>query len=240
MEINHFLIVLASFLTSALSACVGIGGGSLLLAWMAIFLPISAVIPLHGVAQTFSNFGKAYFGRTQIVWRLTTPFLLGTLIGTAAGLLVWSFIPLDINQMLLGVFLLVSTWKPEWLRLHKLQLWISGAISSVISVFAGATGPIVMSMLPIKTLSSQQTVATHGAIMILHHSIKALGFVLLGFSISDYIPLITGILVASWTGSYFGSKVLITLAEIYIKQSIKFILTLLASLLVLKELQSFV
>jgi uncharacterized membrane protein YfcA len=236
IEIKQFIIVLAAFLTSALSACVGIGGGSLLLGLMATLLPISVVIPLHGVAQTFSNFGKAYFGRTQIVWQLTVPFLWGTLIGTAAGLLVWSIIPLNINQMLLAMFLLVSTWKPQWLRLDKMQLWISGAISSVISVFAGATGPIVMAMLPTKTLSKQQTVATHGAIMTLHHSVKTLGFVLIGFSLFDYLPLVIGMLVASWGGSYIGNKVLIKLPESHIKRSIKLILTLLALHLIVKEL----
>ena len=227
MEINQFLIVLAAFLTSALSACVGIGGGSLLLALMATLLPISVVIPLHG---------KAYFGRTQIVWQLTKPFLFGTVIGTAVGLLVWSFIPLNINQMLLGLFLLISTWKPEWLRLNKIKLWISGAISSVISVFAGATGPIIMSMLPIKELLPSQIVATHGAIMTLHHSVKTLGFVLIGFSMSNYLPMITGMLIASWCGSYIGNKMLIKLPENRVKGSIKLILTLLAFHMILKEL----
>jgi uncharacterized membrane protein YfcA len=236
MEINQFLIVLAAFLTSALSACVGIGGGSLLLALMATLLPISVVIPLHGIAQTFSNIGKAYFGRTQIVWQLTKPLLLGTVIGTAVGLLVWSFIPLNINQMLLGLFLLISTWKPEWLRLNKIKLWISGAISSVISVFAGATGPIIMSMLPIKELLPSQIVATHGAIMTLHHSVKTLGFVLIGFSMSNYLPMITGMLIASWCGSYIGNKMLIKLPENRVKGSIKLILTLLAFHMILKEL----
>ena len=203
---------------------------------MATLLPISVVIPLHGVAQIFSNYGKAYFGRTQIVWRLTTPFLLGTLIGTVVGLLVWSFIPVSINQMLLGLFLLISTWKPHWLRLDKIELWISGAISSVISVFAGATGPIVMTMLPTKKLAKQQIVATHGAIMTLHHSVKTLGFVLIGFSMPDYIRLLIGMLVASWCGSYIGNKVLIKLPENHIKRTINLILTLLALHLIFKEL----
>jgi len=100
--------------------------------------------------------------------------------------------------MLLGLFLLVSTWRPECLRLEKMQLWISAAVSSVISVFSGATGPIVMTMLPTKKLSKQQTIATHSAIMTLHHSVKTVGFILVGFSVSDYIPLMIGIRAASW------------------------------------------
>jgi uncharacterized membrane protein YfcA len=233
MDIQQFLIITAAFFTSALSACIGLGGGSLLLALMATILPISVVIPLHGAAQTFSNLGKAYFGRKQIVWKLTLPFLLGTLIGTATGLLILSFISPSINQIILGIFLLASTWAPQWLLLDKIKVWISGAISSVISVFAGATGPIVMSMLPTKTLSSQQTVATHGAIMTLHHSAKVVGFVLIGFAIADYLLLIVGILIASWGGSYLGNKILIQLPEKLIKRALKLVLTLLALNLIL-------
>lgn len=191
------------------------------------------------VAQTISNFGKAYFGRTKIVWRLTTLFLLGALIGTEAGVLLWSFNPVTINQILLGLFLLVSTWRPEWLRLEKMQLWISAAVSSVITVFSGATGPIVMTMLPTKKLSKQQTIATHGAIMTLHHSVKTVGFILIGFSVSDYIPLMIVILAASWCDSYIGNKALIKLPESHIKRLIKLILTLLALHLILKERLTF-
>lgn len=89
-----------------------------------------------------------------------------------------------------------------------------------LNVFVGATSPTIMSMLPLKTLEPQQTVATHSAIMTLHHSVKTLGFVLIGFSSPNYILLITGILIASWGGSYVGNKVLIKLPENHIKGSI--------------------
>ncbi len=69
-----------SFVTSVIAATVGIGGGLGLLAVMPSFVPISAVVPLHGVTQLASNASRfiadhrhaeirllpAYFG--ELAW----------------------------------------------------------------------------------------------------------------------------------------------------------------------------
>lgn len=63
MEILHTLfsdtttitMILASFFTSAITAAMGIGGGVVLMAIMAVFLPVSALVPVHGIVQMASN-----------------------------------------------------------------------------------------------------------------------------------------------------------------------------------------
>ena len=52
-------LVLLSFLTSALTAAVGIGGGLIFLAALASFLPPLVVLPVHGMVQFGSNGGRA-------------------------------------------------------------------------------------------------------------------------------------------------------------------------------------
>ena len=52
-------LVLLSFMTSALTASVGLGGGLVLLVALASFLPPLVVLPVHGVVQLGSNFGRA-------------------------------------------------------------------------------------------------------------------------------------------------------------------------------------
>jgi uncharacterized membrane protein YfcA len=236
MSANEILIILASFVTAAISAGIGIGGGSLLLGLMANVLPLSIVIPLHGIAQSFSNIGKAYLGREFIDFSITLPFVIGAIIGTGIGLLIWMHLPLSFNQMLLGGFLLISTWRPTWLYLHRISTWIGGIISSVLSVFSGATGPLVMALLPIEKLSSKQIIATHGTIMTIHHAIKVVGFVLIGFSITEHALLIIGLFVASLGGSFVGNRMMIRLSEKTAKKAIKWVLTLLAINLIISEL----
>ena len=52
------LLVATSFVTSALTAGLGIGGGVALLAVMAYGMPVAALIPVHGVVQIGSNLGR--------------------------------------------------------------------------------------------------------------------------------------------------------------------------------------
>ena len=49
------LLIVASFFTSLITASLGIGGGVLLLAILASTLPITALIPVHGLVQLGST-----------------------------------------------------------------------------------------------------------------------------------------------------------------------------------------
>ncbi|MCD8513817.1 MAG: hypothetical protein LRY63_11220 [Nitrincola sp.] len=50
-EVAIVLLILSAAITSAITASIGIGGGILLLAIMAIVIPPAAVIPVHGIVQ---------------------------------------------------------------------------------------------------------------------------------------------------------------------------------------------
>ena len=66
-------LVLLSFLTSALTAAVGIGGGLVFLAALASFLPPVVVLPVHGMVQ-FGSRSEEHTSelqsRTNLVCRL--------------------------------------------------------------------------------------------------------------------------------------------------------------------------
>lgn len=56
-----YVLVGVSFLTSLMTAAIGVGGGIGLLAVMPQFLPISAVVPVHGLIQMVSNGSRFAF-----------------------------------------------------------------------------------------------------------------------------------------------------------------------------------
>jgi len=56
------LITLSTF-TSAITAAFGLGGGSLLIAVMSLFMPAAIVVPVHGAVQLGSNGGRAFLRR---------------------------------------------------------------------------------------------------------------------------------------------------------------------------------
>ena len=59
------LLVVASFFTSALTAAFGVGGGVAMLALMGLFVPVAALIPVHGTVQLGSNTGRAWHQRAK-------------------------------------------------------------------------------------------------------------------------------------------------------------------------------
>ena len=63
-----WLLTGASFISSFITAAVGIGGGGLLLAIMAVLVPTSALIPVHGLVQFGSNAGRVLVFLRSVAW----------------------------------------------------------------------------------------------------------------------------------------------------------------------------
>ena len=66
-EFTIYFLIVASMLTSFVSAAFGIGGGAILLGLLALKLPPIALLPIHGVVQIGSNMGRAVIFFKNIV-----------------------------------------------------------------------------------------------------------------------------------------------------------------------------
>ena len=58
-EFTIYFLIIASMITSFVSAAFGIGGGAILLGLLALKLPPIALLPIHGIVQIGSNMGRA-------------------------------------------------------------------------------------------------------------------------------------------------------------------------------------
>lgn len=79
------LLVVLSFLTSAVTATFGIGGGLLMLAAMASTLPALAIIPVHAAVQLGSNAGRAAVMRRHVDRGVLSVFVVGAVLGAGIG-----------------------------------------------------------------------------------------------------------------------------------------------------------
>src|SRR5690606_8185026 len=100
------LLVLASFLTSGFTAAFGLGGGVAMLALLGLFLPVAALIPVHGAVQLGSNAGRAWHQRSFIRWPVVLPFIAGSLPGAVAGGMLVVEVPDGALKLVLGLFIL--------------------------------------------------------------------------------------------------------------------------------------
>ena len=120
LELSQLIILIVSaFITSAISAVLGMGGGIILLGIMAIIIPEGyMVIALHGMIQLFSNTTRTLIFRGYIKKNIIKDFSLGALIGASiSGLIVFLLvqfydvasareIKVDFLKPIIGVFII--------------------------------------------------------------------------------------------------------------------------------------
>src|SRR3974390_3227843 len=100
----------ASFLTSLLTAAIGIGGGLGLLSVMPSFITVAAVVPLHGMTQFVSNASRFVFDYRQAETHLLPAYFTGACLGSLVGYLFIGRIPELYLSAALGLFILLFTW----------------------------------------------------------------------------------------------------------------------------------
>lgn len=221
------LLIAVSFLTSAFTAAFGIGGGVAMLGALAGTMPPSVIIAVHGLVQVGSNVGRTYVQRAHALWPLVARFTAGSVIGALIGALLVVELPERILLGLLGGFILVMTWlpKPRIPGLASSGLVIGGGLSTIITMFVGATGPFVQALLLPLKLEKRQLIATHAACTTIQHLLKVFAFGALGFSFADWLPLIGAMIVSGFAGTMLGTKLLERLPERWFAIVIKAILT---------------
>jgi uncharacterized membrane protein YfcA len=96
----------------------------------------------------------------------------------------------------------------------------------------GATGPLVMSVLPKSAWERQVVVGTHGMAMVIQHGIKVIAFSSLNVSLVEYWPLLLGIGLATLAGNLMGARLLTRVPEEKFMFILNWLLTALALRLV--------
>lgn len=232
MEI--FWLGLAAFVGSTLTGIMGVGGGVLILVIMAQFVPPSVLIPLHALVMLYSNLNRVVIQRRHIRWGYVWPFLA---VGVIAIALVSPWVdamPVDLGQLLLGLFVLIATWRPHWFQVGQWPASLSGGITSALSMFLGAMGPMVMAVLPRASWSRHEIIATHGMVMGLQYGVKAIAFAWIGFEWIAYLPALVAMCLASTLGNLAGARLLGRVPEQYFKWTLNALLTVLALRLVVQ------
>ncbi len=223
------ILVACSAFTSFLTAASGLGGGLVLFAAMAAFLPVFALIPVHGVVQIGSNAGRMALMFQNIKWVMFWPFFLGSLLGAATGAAIAFHLPQAFLQIALACFILWSAWsKHPSYPSGRTALAITGLISTFLTMFFGATGVFVAAALKTYGLQRLALISTHATFMVAQHGVKVIAFGLLGFAYGDYFLLIVLMIVGGIFGTWAGRLVLIKMSEIRFQRLMSGVLTLLA------------
>lgn len=203
----------AVFCTSALTAVVGAGGGTALIALMLQVMPPVAAIPVHGVVQLASNTTRVWLFWQHMSWPIILRFCALMPVGVALGLWLFQGLPTEAIQILIGLFVLISLLTRQigrW-RESEVPLWAfypMGMVTGALNMVVGVIAPILGVLIIRKDLTKEAMVGTLGFFGFAGNLLKVAGFTLIGFSFIDFGPLILCMVPAAIIGTRMGKAVL--------------------------------
>jgi len=245
------ILTLAAFVTSILSAVIGMGGGVTLLGVMAILIPKGyMVVALHGMIQLVSNGTRTAVYREHIDYQIMKKFILGIIPGLfCAALIVFALIQyynissaselkIDFLKPLIGIYIIWFLYlrKKRKVISDTLFFWMGG-LSGLVTVFIGAAGPLIAPFFIDRDLAKENVVATKAACQAVGHLGKTPIFIFFfGVDYMQQWPVLLPMVIAVYFGTRIGKKFLGTLSENLFRKLFKIALTLIAIRLVIAEI----
>ncbi len=228
-----------SFITSFISAILGLGGGVILLGIFAIFLDPIAIIPVHGVIQAASNAGRLITLLDRVHTPIILPFVLGSLIGTTLGGFTFSQINPEFVQLFVGIFIILTVLK-LFPKIKTKYLVLVGIVSSFLTILVGGAGSFAAAVVNSIKLEKLSHIATLAFMLLIQHFMKIIVFGFLGFAFAPYISLIVLMIVSGFMGTLIGRVVVVRLNEAVFRRVLDiFLICLAVKLIVGSILETF-
>jgi len=242
------ILIIAAFITSSISAVLGMGGGIILLGIMAILIPEGyMVIALHGIIQLFSNTTRTYVFRNHLKKELIKQFSIGVFFGVFLSIIIIIIliqifqvssaneIKVEILKPLIGLFIIWYLFLKGPKKEKKTASFIPvGAISGLSSIFVGATGPLIAPFFLSRNLLKENIIANKAACQMITHLTKIPLFIY--FFNVDYLEeytILLPLIIAVFIGTNFGKKILSFIPEELFKKLFKIVLFIIALRLIL-------
>ena len=242
------ILILSAFITSSISAVLGMGGGIILLGIMAVIIPEGyKVIALHGMVQLFSNTTRTYVFRKYVKTQLIKQFFNGALIGISFSVgiiitLIYYFdvqsaneIKVEVLKPFIGFFIVWNLFLkgPKKAKIVKSFVPV-GLVAGLSSIFVGAVGPLIAPFFLVKSFNKEHIIANKAAAQMITHLSKIPLFIY--FFNMDYtaeLKILIPLILAVYVGTSFGKKILYFIPELLFKKLFKITLFIISIRLIL-------
>jgi uncharacterized membrane protein YfcA len=239
-ELTLFIITI---LTSTLAGITAMGGGVILVLILPYFLPVAAVIPIHGATQFASNFSRLILSFPDVIWRYVGQFFIGAIIGSLLVSFFLIQISIEAMPFYVACYLLLSLWcAPLAKLLSKIEnFYLLGVLQTGLGLLVGAPGPMTVTLL-YKRLntgrieSKNQVIATASLLMAITNANKVLVFTVIGFQYLEYLSILLATISGAILGSFIGTKLRKSIPVHYFLPMMKILITLIATHTVIKQL----
>jgi uncharacterized membrane protein YfcA len=224
------ILIISVFVTALISGIFGMAGGLILMGVLALILPVSAAMVVHGVVQTMSNGWRAILLRKWVDRRILGIYLAGS--ASAAAVLFfaafqlpkpWLFIALGLVPMVM--------WIPkDWLKLdagNPLQAVACGFLVTGLNTVAGVSGPLVDVFFLSGSRDRRIIVATKAATQVVSHLVKVAYYIAPAIA-AGALPQTRWLLIAgplAIAGTTLGARLLEVMSDVQFRNWTKWIVT---------------
>ena len=248
---ESIVLVIAAFLTSFLSAVIGMGGGITLLGIMAIIIPTGyLVVAYHGIIQLVSNITRTTVYRQHIDIPIIKRFFIGLLPGlllsaamiygatTYFNTLSAADLKIDFLKPAIGVYIIWFLYlKKKKKAISKESYKWMGVVAGIATVFIGAMGPLIAPLFINDKLKKESIIATKAACQAAGHLGKIpIFFLFFNVSYLDDWSVLLPLIIAVYIGTKIGKLMLGKLPEPLFQNLFKAVLTLIAIQLIVIQL----
>ena len=188
-------------------------GGITLFALMTFILPLSTIIPIHGVVQFFSNSSRVFLLRKNVSYKILFYYSLGLLPGVFLALYIRNLITNNAYiflfvSLLIFYALIKDKFSKRAFELKYRNYFFVALFVGALSILAGAVGPFLAIFFQRRDMSKEEIVATKASTQMLTHFIKIPTFIYLQFDFWEYRYLIISMVAAAFIGTKIGVEIL--------------------------------
>ena len=177
------LVLLIIFATSVVQSVVGFGFALLAVPLMVVVIDLQSAVIVSSFVGTLSNLLQSWQLRRNIDATLTKRFLLSTVIGAPAGLLLFIYANQSALKIVLGVSILFGVFVlSRGLELQHISSWLDwlmGVLSGVLLMATSTNGPPLVFVLQARKIDPARFRATLNMVFLVS---GAFGLVMFGFA----------------------------------------------------------
>ena len=208
----YLILALVAYLTAALSAATGMGGGLIFLVSINHYFPLNFAIPIHGLIQLKNNALRVFALRHHLIPSMCAHYALGCTLGVITVTILLQNLQFKLLPLIL-IFLLVAytLFKPKKMPHLKIPMWGHGPLgflTGVVGILIGAVDPLLAPFFLRDDFTRHQVISNKSFFQMLIHFFKIPVFLYLGFRYQDFIYLILILFIAGFLGTYTGIAIL--------------------------------
>ena len=227
------------FLSYTIKGLSGFGSGLVAIPLLALFLPITMIVPLLGLLSYSGTIMQSIHLRKQVVWRDMLPLIPFSLMGIAIS--VWLLV--NVNEMILtralGVFVLLYALysllpRPNYQGGRKWAI-VAGSFGGMVGALFGTGGPFYVLYLNMRRLDKGPFRATIAMIFLVDGGARILGYAISGLYTVQVLGMLFMLLPVLFLGMCTGHNLHLKIEQKHFNQLISLLLMISGSMLLYKS-----